>query len=169
MGPAGSSKPVGRIIAAAKTADGVRTMAMRAWLHEELREWRSCLVAEGFPAGDDDFIIPGAAPDGHYTLEQQHNFIRDIKACGRVAATRDPDLSFLMKVTPYSLRRGHISLRVLAGEDIKRIADDCGTSTAMIHRHYLYELDMRHELPDDFSFDRAVETARRGLRHLRVA
>ena len=39
----------------------------------------------------------------------------------------------------------------------------------MIHRHYLYELDMRHELPDDFSFDRAVETARRGLRHLRVA
>ena len=82
--------------------------------------------------------------------------------------TRDPDLSFLMKVTAYSLRRGHISLRVLAGEDIKRI-DDCGTSTAMIHRHYLYELDVRHELPDDFSFDGAVETARRGLRHLRVA
>ena len=153
MGPAGSAKPVGRIIAAAKTADGVRTMSMRSWLHEELREWRSRLVAEGFPVGDDDFIIPGTAPDGHYTLEQQHNFIRDIKACGRVTAARDPDLSFLQKVTPYSLRRGHISLRVLAGEDIKRIADDCGTSTAMIHRHYLYELDVRHELPDDFSFD----------------
>ena len=62
-----------------------------------------------------------------------------------------------------------ISLRVLAREDIKRIADDCGTSTAMIHRHYLYELDVRDDLPDDFSFDGAVEAARHGLRHLRVA
>jgi len=144
-------------------------MMMRAWLHEELHAWRASLAGEGFPVGDDDFIIPGAAPDGHYTLEQQHNFIRDIKACGRVAAARDPDLSFLQRVTPYSLRRGHISLRVLAGEDIKRIADECGTSTAMIHRHYLHELDMRHELPDDFSFDGAVEAARRVLRHLQVA
>jgi phosphohistidine phosphatase SixA len=25
------------------------------------------------------------------SLEQQHNFIRDIKACGRVAAARDAD------------------------------------------------------------------------------
>jgi hypothetical protein len=78
-------------------------------------------------------------------------------------------MSFLPKVTPYSLRRGHISLRILAGEDIKRIADECGTSTAMIHRHYLHELDVRHELPEDFSFDGAVEAASRGLRHLRVA
>lgn len=168
-GAPGSAKPVGRIIAAAKTAEGVRTMTMRAWLHEELREWRGCLVGEGLPAGDDDFIVPGAAPDGHYTLEQQHNFIRDIKACGRVAAARDPEMSFLLKVTPYSLRRGHVSLRILAGEDIKRIADECGTSTAMIHRHYLHELDVRHELPEDFSFDGAVEAASRSLRHLRVA
>jgi integrase len=115
IGPPGSAKPVGRIITAAKTADGVRTMTMRVWVHEELREWRARLGGEGLPAGDDDFIIPGAAPDGHYTLEQQHNFIRDIKACGRVATARDPDISFLQRVTPYSLRRGHISLRVLAG------------------------------------------------------
>ena len=70
---------------------------------------RGCLVGEGLPAGDDDFIVPGAALDGHYTLEQQHNFIRHIKACGRVAAARDPEMSFLPRVTPYSLRRGHIS------------------------------------------------------------
>jgi hypothetical protein len=99
-GAPGSAKPVGRIIAAAKTAEGVRTMKMRAWLHEELREWRRCLVGEGLPARDDAFIVPGAAPDGHYTLEQQHNFIRDIKACGRVAAAGDPEMSFLPKVTP---------------------------------------------------------------------
>jgi hypothetical protein len=168
-GAPGSTKPVGRIIAAAKTAEGVRTMTMRPWLYEELHAWRALLVEIGLPADEDDFIIPGAAPDGHYTLEQQHNFIRDVKACGRVAAARNPDLAFLKRATPYSLRRGHISLRVLAGEDIKRIADDCGTSTAMIHRHYLHELDMRHEKPEGFSFDGSVEAARRAMGPPRTA
>ena len=144
-------------------------MAMRPWLYKELRDWRAVLAEVGLPVGDDDFIIPGAAPDAHYTLEQQHNFIRDIKACARVAAARNTELAYLTKATPYSLRRGHISLRVLAGEDIKRIADDCGTSTAMIHRHYLHELDLRHEQAEGFSFDCAVEAARRAMRHLRAA
>ena len=168
-GAPGSNKPVGRIITAAKTAEGVRTMTMRPWLYEELREWRARMCDVDVPADDDDFVIPGAAPDGHYTLEQQHNFIRDIKACARIAAAREPELAYLTKATPYSLRRGHISLRVLAGEDIKRIADDCGTSTAMIHRHYLHELDLRHEQAEGFSFDGAVEAARRAMRHLRAA
>jgi len=126
-------------------------------------------VGLGIAAEEDAFIIPGVAPHGHYTIEQQHNFIRDLKACGRVAAERDPGMAFLKVVTPYSLRRGHISLRVLAGEDIKRIADDCGTSTAMIHRSYLHELEMRHEEADDFSFDSAVEAARRALGDRRPA
>ena len=158
-----SGKPVGRVIAATKTAEGMRTMPMRSWLYGELQEWRALLFDVGLPASEDDFIIPGAAPEGHYTLEQQHNFIRDLKACGRAAADRDPDMAFLPNATPYSLRRGHISLRVLAGEDIKRIADDCGTSTAMIHRHYLHELDLRHEMPPGFSFDGAVRVARRAV------
>jgi hypothetical protein len=75
----------------------------------------------------------------------------------------------LENVTPYSLRRRHISLRVLGREDIERIADECGTSTAMIHRHYLHELDVRHELPEDFSFDGAVRAARRNLPQGRAA
>jgi hypothetical protein len=165
----GSNKPVGRIISAAKTAEGVRSMAMRLWLYEELRRWRELLRSVGLPAGDDAFIIPGTAAGGHYTLEQQHNFIRDIKTCGRVAAELDPDMRFLTNATPYSLRRGHISLRVLAGEDIKRIADECGTSTAMIHRHYLHELDMRHEKPDGFSFDGAVRAAKRVIHDRQAA
>ena len=142
---------------------------MRPWLHAELQEWRTRLSEVALPAGDDDFVIPGTAPDGHYTLEQQHNFIRDIKACARIAAARDAELAYLTRTTPYSLRRGHISLRVLAGEDIKRIADDCGTSTAMIHRHYLHELDLRHEQAEGFSFDGAVEAARRAMRRPRAA
>jgi integrase len=160
-GPSG--KTVARIIAAAKTAEGVRTMPMRCWLYDELREWRVQLLEVGLPAGDDDFIVPGTAPEAHFTLEQQHNFIRDLKACGRVAADGNAEFAFLPKATPYSLRRGHISLRVLGGEDIKRIADDCGTSTAMIHRHYLHELDLRHEMPPDLSFDGAVRRARRAV------
>jgi integrase len=83
---AGTTKPIGHVLPAAKTADGVRTMPMRLWLYDELGDWREYLRSIGLPAGDDDFIIPGAAPDGHYTLDQQHNFIRDLKACGRVAS-----------------------------------------------------------------------------------
>jgi hypothetical protein len=87
-------------------------MAMRLWLYEELRRWRELLRSVGLSAGDDDFI-----------LEQQHNFIRDFKACGR----------------------------------------------AMIHRHYLHELDMRHEKPEGFSFDGAVLAARRAVRDRQAA
>jgi hypothetical protein len=39
----------------------------------------------------------------------------------------------------------------------------------MIHRHYLHELDLRHEQPEGFSFDGAVEGARLALRHLHAA
>jgi hypothetical protein len=165
----GSGKPIASILAAAKTADGVRTMAMRPWLYDELTEWRDRLRSLEIRAGEDDFIVPGAGRDGHYTLEQQHNFIRDVKLCGRLATDSDPAMTFLMMATPYSLRRGHISLRVLAREDIRRIADDCGTSTAMIHRHYLHELDMRDETPTGFSFDGAVEAARRAVPRARAA
>ena len=153
MGPAGSSKPVGRIIAAAKTADGVRTMAMRAVAARGAARVALVPCRRGLPGGRRRLHHPGSRtrrPLHARAAAQLHPRHQGVRARRRA---RDPDLSFLMKVTPYSLRRGHISLRVLAGEDIKRIADDCGTSTAMIHRHYLYELDMRHELPDDFSFD----------------
>jgi hypothetical protein len=94
--------------------------------NEELRAWPERLCSVGLAAGEDHFIIRGVAAGGHYTLEPQHNFMRDVKA-----ADRDADAAFLVKATAYALRRGHISLRVLAGEDIRRIADACGTSTAL--------------------------------------
>jgi hypothetical protein len=163
----GSSNLDASIITAAKTTEGVRTMTMCPWLFAELLEWRAQLEAGVCPSAMTTSSCRGLR-DGHYTIDQQRNFIRDIKACGRVAAERDSDVAFLKTVTPYSLRRGHISPRVLTGEDIKRITDECGTSTAMAHRHYLHDLDMRHELPDDFSFDHAVRAARRELRHRRA-
>jgi hypothetical protein len=97
----------------------------------ELRAWQEQLCSVGLAAGEDDVIIPGVAAGGHYTLPQRHNFIRAVKARGRVAADRDADAAFLVKATPYSLRRGHIS-----------------------------QLDMRYETPEGFTFDGAVEAAR---------
>ena len=35
----------------------------------------------------------------------------------------------------------------------------------MIHRHYLHELDTRHELSSGFSFDGAVQDAMLALQH----
>ncbi len=72
------------------------------WVDDELRRWRELLVGVGLSARDDD-VIPGAAAAGYYTLEQQHNFIGDVKACGRVAAERDADQGSLTKATPYPL------------------------------------------------------------------
>jgi hypothetical protein len=34
----------------------------------------------------------------------------------------------------------------------------------MIHRHYLHELDMRHEKPESFSFDGAVLAEKHAIR-----
>ena len=50
-GAQGSGKAIARILAAAKTADGVRTMAMRPWLYQELAEWRDRPRSLDFPRG----------------------------------------------------------------------------------------------------------------------
>jgi hypothetical protein len=77
-----------------RRAEGVRIVTMRAWLYEELEQWRVRQIELGLLAGsDDDFIILGAAPAGQCTIEQQHNFIRDMKAFGRVAAERDATMA----------------------------------------------------------------------------
>ena len=39
----------------------------------------------------------------------------------------------------------------------------------MIHRHYLHELDLRREQAEGFSFDGAVEAARRAVGQPRAA
>jgi hypothetical protein len=42
-------------------------------------------------------------------------------------------------------------------------------SRLVLHRHYLHELDTRHELPSGFSFDGAVQDAMRALEHPRTS
>jgi hypothetical protein len=48
----------------------------------------------------------------------------------------DRSLAYLLHSTQYSLRRGHMSVRLRAGEDSAVIARTCGTSVQMLHRHY---------------------------------
>jgi hypothetical protein len=60
------------------------------------------------------------------------------------------------------LRRGAISLRIRAGEDRQIIAQECGTSVAVIDRHYSFALeDLRREGPRDAHVER--EQARRAV------
>lgn len=51
------------------------------------------------------------------------------------------DPPYLAEAQQYSLRRGHISTRILRGESPTVIARQCATSTAMIDRHYYREID----------------------------
>ncbi len=46
------------------------------------------------------------------------------------------DFHYLARSTQYALRRGHMSVRLRAGEDSVLIANSCGTSVQMLHRHY---------------------------------
>jgi hypothetical protein len=47
----------------------------------------------------------------------------------------------IVGATPYSLRRGMISLRIRAGEDRQTIAKHCGTSVEMLERSYSFAIE----------------------------
>ena len=54
----------------------------------------------------------------------------------------------IIGATPYSLRRGMISLRIRAGEDRQAIAKQCGTSVEMLERSYSFAIeDLEDEGP----------------------
>ena len=75
--------------------------------------------------------------------------------------------------TPYSLRRGMISLRIRAGEDRQTIAKQCGTSVDMLERNYSFVIeDLEDEGPKPAEEERlhARQLALAGSTHqLRVA
>jgi integrase len=128
-------------LADAKTEGSHRPAPLLPRTAAVLRWWRETAVEAGLPAGPDDFIFPGAAPDGHLTRHQQHQWPARCFKPAALAASQSEQHAYLAGATPYSCRRGHISSRLAAGEDIARVAEDCGTSTEMIHRHYLQALE----------------------------
>jgi hypothetical protein len=132
---------------------------MSAILREDLAHWRTALQAWGHPARAHDFIIPGDLASPHYGTREPHTgachlTANQAKAWGskyftpavqHVAA--QPEFLPILGATPYSLRRGGISLRLRA-EDPQTVASECGTSLKMLSNHYAYAIqDLRRNGP----------------------
>ena len=87
-------------------------------------------------------MIPGAARDGHFTLNQHKKWGGKYFAPAATSVAREHrDLAYPAKATPYAARRGHITCRILAGEPVEVVAQSCGTSAATIYRHYFVAID----------------------------
>jgi integrase len=126
-----------------------------ALLADDLVAWKAALQAHGYPTADDDFLLRGdlgghGAPDGHMTGNQAHKWPSKFftPAVRKVAERWPKEHGDILGSTPYSLRRGMISLRIRAGEDRQTIAKQCGTSVDMLERNYSFVIeDLEDEGP----------------------
>jgi integrase len=140
-----------------------RRASMPPLLWADLQRWRAALRAWGHPARDVDFVFPGdlggktrgkldeATGAVHLTKNQCQ------KWCGKffVPAVRKvaerEEFRAILGATPYSLRRGGISVRLRA-EDAQIVAEECGTSLEMLDRHYAFAMhDLRRYGPAPFN------------------
>ena len=126
---------------AERTSGSTRLAPLPPTIGLVLPEWRRRLVAAGCPTGGSDFVLPGVAADGHLTHSQSKNIGRRFKLAAALVADEHPHLADIRGATLYALRRGAISLRLRAGDDEGTVADDCGTSVAMLRAHYRFALD----------------------------
>jgi hypothetical protein len=149
-------------------------------LADDLNAWKAALAAHGYPTATDDFLLRGdlgghGAPDGHMTGSQAHKWpVKFFAPAVRKVAEEWPDEhGEIVGATPYSLRRGVISLRIRAGEDRQAIAKQCGTSVEMLERSYSFAIeDLEDEGPKSAEEERlrARQLALAGKRRqLRVA
>jgi integrase len=150
----------GRLDEWGKTANSTqRRTAIPPILQEDLVQWREALVATGRPVRALDFIIPGdlAGPEhGVYDPRSGacHLSENQARAWGRRFFTpavekvaQQPEFFPILGATPYSLRRGGVSLRLRA-EDPQTVASECGTSLRMLSDHYAYAIeDLRRNGP----------------------
>jgi hypothetical protein len=119
-----------------------------ALLADDIAAWMAALAADGYPTAADDFLLRGdlgghGAPDGHMTGSQAHKWPGKYftPAVRRVAGEWPEEHGDIVDATPYSLRRGMISLRIRAGEDRQAIAKQCGTSVEMLERSYSFAIE----------------------------
>jgi hypothetical protein len=129
-----------------------RRTAVPSIMWEDLTGWRAALRAWGHPARDLDFIIPGdlggkrwgvidpATGACHLSLSQCKAWGKKFfnPAVAKVAKRRK--FAEIAGATPYSLRRGGISVRLRA-EDPQTVAREAGTSLRMFDRHYAFAID----------------------------
>jgi hypothetical protein len=124
-------------------------------LSQDIVNWKDALAARGFPTSAEDFVFRGdlggvKTPHGHMTETQCHRWPRRFFAPAvRTVAQEWPDEhGDIVGATPYSLRRGMISLRIRAGEDRQAIAKQRGTSVEMLERSYSFAIeDLEDEGP----------------------
>ncbi len=140
---------------------------------EDLVRWRTVLRAWGYPARDEDFIIPGNLNPKGGMLDPKtgayhfsHNMtgrwgVESFRPAVEVAA-EDAGLAGIKGATPYAIRRGGISVRLRA-EDPQTVAAECGTSLQMLDAHYAFAIDdLRRFGPRPFDVEwRAARAARR--------
>ena len=115
-------------------AGRARRPPIDALLADDLAAWKAALAAAGYPTAPDDFLLRGdlgghGAGEGHMTGSQADKWPGKYftPAVRRVAEEWPDEHSEIIGATPYSLRRGMISLRIRAGEDRQAIAKQCGT------------------------------------------
>lgn len=124
-------------------------------LAQDVATFKAALAAHGYPTDADDFMFRGDltghhTPNGHMTRSQAHFWPRKYfsAAVRRVVEEWPEEHAGILGATPYSLRRGMISLRIRAGEDRQAIAKQCGTSVEMLERNYSFAIeDLEDEGP----------------------
>jgi integrase len=129
-----------------------RRPAVPGILWGDLIGWRADLRAWGHTADDLDFIIPGDLggkrwgvidPDTgacHLSLNQCKKWGAKFFAPAVEKVAEQPKFAAISGATPYSMRRGGISVR-LRSEDPQTVAKDCGTSSRMLDEHYAFAID----------------------------
>jgi integrase len=131
-------------------------------LADDVAAFTAALASHGYPSGPNDFLLRGdlggrGALDGHMTGSQAHAWPRRYftPAVLQVAKQWPEEHGAIIGATPYSLRRGMISLRIRAGEDRQAIAKQCGTSVEMLERSYSFAIeDLEDEGPRPASEER---------------
>jgi integrase len=153
-----------------KTSGCERPVPMPGLLRGDLKTWKAALQRAGYSTAPDTFVFPGylageghGHPLGHMTKNQAKKWGGSYFArAARAVQEKHPDEHPIGAATPYSLRRGGISLRIRAGEDRQVIAEECATSGEMIDRHYSFAIhDLRHEGPRPAEVER--EAARQAV------
>jgi hypothetical protein len=138
---------------------------------EDLMVWRAVLRAWGHPAREQDFVIPGDLggsrwgvidPDtGACHLSRNQCKKWGARSFNRAVAkvAEHPEFADITGATPYSLRRGGISVRLRA-EDAQTVAKECGTSLRMLDKHYAFAIDdLRRFGPRSFEDERHASNA----------
>ncbi len=148
-----------------KTAGSVRRIPLPRLLATDLKAWRVALKDAGHATNPESFVFLGSLggnghghPLGHMTGNQAKKWGgKYFRPAVEAVQNEHPSEQPIATATPYSLRRGGISLRIRAGEDRQVIAEECGTSVAVIDRHYSFAIDaLRHDGPMSADAERAA-------------